>query len=143
MAELIGIIASDKADYDAVCASGGGAPAAAAPAAEAAAPAAPAAAGGAPAPAAAAPAGDSHVVVIGGGPGGYPAAIRVAQLGGKVTIIEKDEFGGTYNRLIQKRLIPYLPAWTGLRNKVMIREEFFCLPPGTTFASRLKPVCDN
>ena len=36
-----------------------------------------------------------HVVVIGGGPGGYPAAIRVAQLGGKVTIIEKDEFGGT------------------------------------------------
>ena len=38
---------------------------------------------------------DTHVVVIGGGPGGYPAAIRVAQLGAKVTIIEKDEFGGT------------------------------------------------
>ena len=35
------------------------------------------------------------MVVIGGGPGGYPAAIRVAQLGAKVTIIEKDEFGGT------------------------------------------------
>ncbi|MCX5905099.1 MAG: dihydrolipoyl dehydrogenase [Proteobacteria bacterium] len=90
VAELIGYIAADKADYDKIAA-GGGAPAAAAPAA------APAAAAAAPAAAqaAAAPAGNVHVVVIGGGPGGYPAAIRVAQLGGKVTIIEKDEFGGT------------------------------------------------
>ncbi len=96
VAELIGVIAADKAEYDKVCAEGAGG-GAAAPAAEAAAPApaAPAAGGGAAAPAAAAPAGDVHVVVIGGGPGGYPAAIRVAQLGGKVTIIEKDEFGGT------------------------------------------------
>ena len=35
------------------------------------------------------------MVVIGGGPGGYPAAIRASQLGAKVTIIEKDQFGGT------------------------------------------------
>ena len=35
------------------------------------------------------------VVIIGGGPGGYVAAIRVAQLGAKVTLIEKDEIGGT------------------------------------------------
>ncbi|MEI6126700.1 MAG: FAD-dependent oxidoreductase, partial [Pseudomonadota bacterium] len=90
VAELIGIIAADKAEYDKVAA-GGAAPAAAAPPA----PAAPVAGGAAPPAAAAAPAGDVHVVVIGGGPGGYPAAIRVAQLGGKVTIIEKDEFGGT------------------------------------------------
>ena len=34
-------------------------------------------------------------VVIGGGPGGYVAAIRLAQLGKKVVIIEKNEFGGT------------------------------------------------
>ena len=33
-------------------------------------------------------------VVIGAGPGGYVAAIRAAQLGKKVTIIEKDEIGG-------------------------------------------------
>jgi len=90
VAELIGYLAADKAEYDKLA--GGGAPAAAAPAAAAPAPAAaPAAAAAAPA----APAGDVNVVVIGGGPGGYPAAIRVAQLGGKVTIIEKDEFGGT------------------------------------------------
>ena len=56
---------------------------AAAPAASAAAPTAPAA-------------GDAgSVLVVGGGPGGYVAAIRAAQLGAKVTLIEKDKIGGT------------------------------------------------
>lgn len=40
-----------------------------------------------------APAGS--VLVIGGGPGGYVAAIRVAQLGAKTTLIEKSALGGT------------------------------------------------
>ena len=35
------------------------------------------------------------LVVIGGGPGGYVAAIRAAQLGAKVTLVEKEELGGT------------------------------------------------
>jgi len=35
------------------------------------------------------------VLVIGAGPGGYTAAIRAAQLGGKVAIIEKQDLGGT------------------------------------------------
>ncbi|MTB65048.1 dihydrolipoyl dehydrogenase [Streptococcus sp. zg-86] len=35
------------------------------------------------------------VVVVGGGPAGYYAAIRGAQLGGKIAIVEKSEFGGT------------------------------------------------
>jgi len=35
------------------------------------------------------------VVVIGGGPGGYVAAIRAAQLGGQVTLVEKERVGGT------------------------------------------------
>jgi len=57
---------------------------------------APAAAPAAAAPAAAAkPAGDASVIVIGGGPGGYVAAIRAAQLGGKVTLVERAEMGGT------------------------------------------------
>ncbi|MCJ7691595.1 MAG: dihydrolipoyl dehydrogenase [Clostridiaceae bacterium] len=38
---------------------------------------------------------DKDIVIIGGGPGGYVAAIRAAQLGAKVCIIEKDEIGGT------------------------------------------------
>ena len=33
-------------------------------------------------------------LVVGAGPGGYVAAIRAAQLGQKVTIVEKDELGG-------------------------------------------------
>jgi len=36
-----------------------------------------------------------HVAVIGGGPAGYFAAIRAAQLGAKVAIIEKIWYGGT------------------------------------------------
>ena len=35
------------------------------------------------------------VVVIGAGPGGYPAAIRAAQLGASVAIVEKEQLGGT------------------------------------------------
>ena len=35
-----------------------------------------------------------RVVVLGGGPGGYVAAIRAAQLGGKVALIEERELGG-------------------------------------------------
>ena len=34
------------------------------------------------------------IVVIGGGPGGYVSAIRGAQLGKKVAIIEKESLGG-------------------------------------------------
>ena len=40
-------------------------------------------------------AGPKTVLVIGGGPGGYVAAIRAAQLGAKVTVIEKEHLGGT------------------------------------------------
>jgi dihydrolipoamide dehydrogenase len=36
-----------------------------------------------------------QVAVIGGGPGGYVAAIRLAQLGVSVTLIEQDLFGST------------------------------------------------
>lgn len=35
------------------------------------------------------------IVVIGAGPGGYPAAIRAAQLGASVAIVERERMGGT------------------------------------------------
>ncbi len=38
---------------------------------------------------------DFDVIVIGAGPGGYPAAIRAAQLGAKTAIIEREWLGGT------------------------------------------------
>ena len=37
---------------------------------------------------------DFDVAVIGAGPGGYPAAIRAAQLGLKTVCIERDKLGG-------------------------------------------------
>ena len=36
-----------------------------------------------------------HVLVVGGGPGGYVAAIRAAQLGARVTLVERAHLGGT------------------------------------------------
>ena len=35
------------------------------------------------------------VMVIGGGSGGYAAAIRASQLGGQVALVEGAEIGGT------------------------------------------------
>src|SRR5574338_1730450 len=35
-----------------------------------------------------------QIAVIGGGPGGYVAAIRAAQLGFKTIVVEKDNLGG-------------------------------------------------
>jgi dihydrolipoamide dehydrogenase len=39
--------------------------------------------------------GTFDIVVIGAGPGGYPAAIRAAQLGASVAIVEREKLGGT------------------------------------------------
>ena len=38
---------------------------------------------------------DYDIIVIGGGPAGYVAAIRAAQLGARTALVEKDELGGT------------------------------------------------
>ncbi len=35
-----------------------------------------------------------HIAILGAGPGGYVAAIRAAQLGARVTIIEREKLGG-------------------------------------------------
>lgn len=37
----------------------------------------------------------NEIVVIGGGPGGYAAAIKASQLGAKVTLVEREKVGGT------------------------------------------------
>src|SRR6185503_9181268 len=37
----------------------------------------------------------THVLVLGGGPGGYVAAIRAGQLGLETTLVEIDKLGGT------------------------------------------------
>ncbi|CUS39052.1 dihydrolipoyl dehydrogenase [Candidatus Nitrospira nitrificans] len=35
-----------------------------------------------------------HIAILGAGPGGYVAAIRAAQLGARVTVVEKEQLGG-------------------------------------------------
>jgi dihydrolipoamide dehydrogenase len=57
------------------------------------------------------------VVVIGGGPGGYTAAIRAAQLGRDVTLVEGDGVGGT---CLNHGCIPSkaLLSATGLVNEI-------------------------
>lgn len=63
------------------------------------------------------------VAVIGGGPGGYVAAIRAAQLGAKVAIIEKDNLGGT---CLNRGCIPTkaLVASAELVNQIKNSEAF-------------------
>lgn len=38
---------------------------------------------------------DKNLIIIGGGPAGYVGAIRASQLGANVTVLEKEELGGT------------------------------------------------
>ena len=59
----------------------------------------------------------NDLVIIGGGPGGYHAAIRAAQLGLKATIVEKDVLGGV---CLNRGCIPTktLLSDTGLVGKV-------------------------
>src|SRR5436190_23177017 len=37
----------------------------------------------------------AHVVIVGGGPGGYEAALVAAQLGAEVTVVDRDRIGGS------------------------------------------------
>jgi len=63
------------------------------------------------------------VVILGGGPGGYVAAIRAAQLGAKVALIEKDKLGGT---CLNRGCIPTkaLIACANLYEKMQKAESF-------------------
>jgi dihydrolipoamide dehydrogenase len=63
------------------------------------------------------------VIVIGCGPGGYAAAIRASQLGGKVAVVEAGEVGGT---CVNRGCIPskvWLKA-AGILNTIQRSEEF-------------------
>lgn len=59
------------------------------------------------------------VVVIGAGPGGYPAAIRAAQLGQRVALMEKEKLGGTclnWGCIPTKTLLASADTFYRLRN---------------------------
>lgn len=70
-----------------------------------------------------------HVAVIGGGPAGYFAAIRAAQLGAKVAIIEKRWYGGTCLN------VGCIPTKTYLKNAEIIEAIEMGAARGINFAS--------
>ena len=71
------------------------------------------------------------VGIIGGGPGGYVAAIKAAQLGGSVCLIEKGEWGGT---CLNRGCIPTktLYAVANLATQVQEAPEFGVHTSGET-----------
>ena len=71
------------------------------------------------------------VGIIGGGPGGYVAAIKAAQLGGSVCLIEKAEWGGT---CLNRGCIPTktLYAVANLTTQVQEASEFGVYISGET-----------
>ena len=63
------------------------------------------------------------VVVIGGGPGGYPAAIRAAQLGASVALVEREAMGGTclnWGCIPTKALIASSDLYARMRNSTVL-----------------------
>lgn len=65
--------------------------------------------------------------MIGGGPGGYVAAIRAAQLGARVTLIEKDKIGGTcLNRgcIPTKALLSDVKLLRSLKNSSVLQSLY-------------------
>ena len=59
---------------------------------------------------------EKDIVIIGGGPGGYTAAIRAAQLGAKVALVETENLGGT---CLNKGCIPTKALY---KNAQMVNE---------------------
>jgi dihydrolipoamide dehydrogenase len=61
----------------------------------------------------------SDCLIVGGGSGGFAAAVRAAQLGGKVTLIEKALYGGN---CMNKACIPTKVLMTAARSMASIRK---------------------
>lgn len=87
------------------------------------------------------------VAVLGGGPGGYVAAIRAAQLGAKVALIEKNQIGGT---CLNRGCIPTkaLLGSTSRLKTLKHAEEFGLKAENVSFdreaiANRAKKVVDS
>jgi dihydrolipoamide dehydrogenase len=59
------------------------------------------------------------VIVVGGGPGGYVAAIRAAHLGAKVALVEKEKLGGTclnWGCIPTKALVKSAALWREIQH---------------------------
>ena len=76
------------------------------------------------------------IIVIGGGPAGYPAALQAARLGAQVTLIEKNKLGGVclncgcipskslLDAAHKLALLPTLGAWCGMDGAPDVRSSW-------------------
>ncbi len=85
---------------------------------------------------------NKELVILGGGPGGYVAAIRAAQLGISVTLIEQDQIGGT---CLNYGCIPTKSFYKNAEMLSMIQksEEFGVLFSDTNFYFDMVKVLDR
>ena len=60
-----------------------------------------------------------NVAIIGGGPAGYPCALKLAKLGAKVTLIERGELGGV---CLNSGCIPSKALLHGAHNFTKVKE---------------------
>ncbi|MDO5736189.1 MAG: NAD(P)H-quinone dehydrogenase [Propionibacteriaceae bacterium] len=81
----------------------------------------------------------TNVVIIGGGPGGYEAALVAAQLGGKVTLVEKQGLGGS---AVLTDVVPSkgLIATAEVMTKIRTSGELGMRPVDTTLNNLLEAV---
>lgn len=91
-----------------------------------------------------------RIVVLGGGPGGYEAAFAAAQLGGEVTLVERDAVGGAAvltDVVPSKTLIATSDSTTSIRESADLGVEITGVPspheagfPGFDVRVNLKAV---
>src|SRR3984885_13261718 len=82
----------------------------------------------------------TDLLIIGGGPGGYVAAIRAAQLGLKVTVVEREHMGGiclNWGCIPTKALL----RSSEISNLLKHSEDFGFIVKGFTFD--LKKIVDR
>lgn len=83
---------------------------------------------------------ESDITIIGGGPGGYVAAIQAAKLGAKVILIEKEKIGGTclnWGCIPTKTLVRSAQVFDTLKKA----EEFGCY--AENIGIRMEKVIDR
>src|SRR6056297_2341421 len=75
----------------------------------------------------------TSITIIGGGPGGYVAGIRAAQLGAEVNLIEKENLGGTclnWGCIPTKALVRSAEVFADLKNA----KEYGCKAKDVSFS---------
>lgn len=75
------------------------------------------------------------LIVIGAGSGGYPSAIRAAQLGSSVAIVEREELGGAclnWGCIPTKLHLEAAKLYHVARKSEAMAWQFMHLPPGSS-----------